>query len=55
MRAVAPACVANRLSVVFSYYRVVRSDGSLGEYGYGGPQAKRDLLEHEGAARTVRV
>ncbi len=31
MRAVAPACVANRLSVVLSYYRVVRSDGPLSD------------------------
>ena len=30
-------------------HRVIRSDGSIGEYNRGGPEAKRKLLESEGA------
>lgn len=30
-------------------HRVIRSDGSLGEYNRGGTEAKRRLLESEGA------
>lgn len=29
-------------------HRVVRSDGSVGEYNRGGPNKKRELLEQEG-------
>ncbi|MBU0749987.1 MGMT family protein [Patescibacteria group bacterium] len=30
-------------------HRVIRSDGKIGEYNRGGPEAKRKLLESEGA------
>lgn len=30
-------------------HRVIRSDGSVGEYNRGGSEAKRKLLESEGA------
>lgn len=29
-------------------HRVIRTNGTLGGYGFGGPQAKRALLESEG-------
>ena len=32
-------------------HRVVRSDGKIGEYNRGGPEAKRALLEKERALR----
>jgi methylated-DNA-[protein]-cysteine S-methyltransferase len=49
VRAVGTACATNPLPVVVPCHRVVRSDGSLGEYA-GGPEAKRTLLTLEGAA-----
>lgn len=30
-------------------HRVVRSDGSIGEYNRGGPEKKREILHREGA------
>ena len=30
-------------------HRVIRSDGNVGEYNRGGPEAKRKLLKKEGA------
>ena len=42
------ACATNPLPVVVPCHRVVRSDGSLGEYA-GGAAAKRALLTLEGA------
>ena len=30
-------------------HRVIRSDGKIGEYNRGGPEAKRKLLQKEGA------
>lgn len=29
-------------------HRVIRSDGTIGEYAFGGPKAKRHRLEEEG-------
>lgn len=29
-------------------HRVIRADGTLGGYGFGGPEAKKALLEREG-------
>ena len=49
VRAVGTACATNPLPVVVPCHRVVRSDGSLGEYA-GGAEAKRTLLTLEGAA-----
>lgn len=48
VRAVGTACAHNPLPVVIPCHRVVRSDGSTGQY-VGGPQAKSTLLDLEAA------
>lgn len=48
VRAVGSACAHNPLPVVFPCHRVVRSDGSPGQY-VGGPNAKSTLLSLEAA------
>ncbi|MCV7278650.1 methylated-DNA--[protein]-cysteine S-methyltransferase [Mycolicibacterium flavescens] len=48
VRAVGTACGHNPLPVVIPCHRVVRSDGSTGQY-VGGPQAKTTLLDLEAA------
>lgn len=45
-RAVGTACATNPLPILIPCHRVVRSDGSIGEY-LGGPEAKRQLLSLE--------
>lgn len=45
-RAVGSACARTAVSLVVPAHRVVRSDGSVGEYG-ARPQAKRFLLDLE--------
>lgn len=45
-RAVGTACATTPFSIVVPVHRVVRADGSLGEYG-GRPELKRFLLELE--------
>jgi methylated-DNA-[protein]-cysteine S-methyltransferase len=49
VRAVGTACATNPLPVVVPCHRVVRSDGSFGQY-LGGAETKRALLEMEAAA-----
>lgn len=49
VRAAGTACALNPLPVVVPCHRVVRSDGSTGNYR-GGPDAKRLLLSLEAAA-----
>lgn len=49
VRAVGTACGNNPLPVVVPCHRIVRSDGTPGGY-IGGAEAKRSLLELEGAA-----
>jgi methylated-DNA-[protein]-cysteine S-methyltransferase len=49
VRAVGTACARNPLPVVIPCHRVVRGDGSIGQYA-GGAEAKRALLELEAAA-----
>ena len=49
VRAVGSACATNPLPVVVPCHRVVRSDGSYGQYR-GGVEAKRSLLTLEAAA-----
>jgi methylated-DNA-[protein]-cysteine S-methyltransferase len=49
VRAVGTACARNPLPLVVPCHRVVRSDGTLGQYG-GGPEVKERLLRMEGAA-----
>jgi methylated-DNA-[protein]-cysteine S-methyltransferase len=53
VRAVGTACGMNPLPVVIPCHRVIRSDGSLGQYG-GGTDVKRALLELEGALDEER-
>lgn len=49
VRAVDSACATNPLPVVVPCHRVLRSDGTLGDY-IGGPEAKTTLLQLEHAA-----
>ena len=51
VRAVGTACARNPLPVVVPCHRVVRSDGSLGNYA-GGPAAKKALLTLESESST---
>ena len=48
VRAVGNALARNPVPFVVPCHRVVRSDGRIGNYGAGGPQAKRALLVAEG-------
>jgi methylated-DNA-[protein]-cysteine S-methyltransferase len=48
VRAVGTACATNPLPIFVPCHRVVRSDGSIGQYG-GGTDAKRALLALEAA------
>ncbi|MFF2634347.1 methylated-DNA--[protein]-cysteine S-methyltransferase [Microbacterium sp. NPDC058021] len=47
-RAVGTACARTPISIVVPAHRVVRADGSIGEYG-GRPEIKRFLLDLEAA------
>ncbi|MFS0715389.1 methylated-DNA--[protein]-cysteine S-methyltransferase [Microbacterium sp. 2P01SA-2] len=53
-RAVGSACARTPLSIVVPAHRVVRSDGSIGEYG-GHPERKRFLLDLESSGGSGRV
>ncbi len=48
-RAVGTACATTPFSIVVPVHRVVRADGSLGEYG-GHPEVKQYLIDLERAA-----
>lgn len=48
-RAVGTACASTPFSIVVPVHRVVRADGSIGEYG-GHPEVKQYLLSLEGDA-----
>lgn len=48
VRAVGSIMAGNTLPYVVPCHRVVRADGHVGEYGAGGPAAKRALLREEG-------
>jgi O-6-methylguanine DNA methyltransferase len=48
VRAVGTALGNNPLPFVIPCHRVVRADGRVGEYGAGGPTAKRAMLRSEG-------
>ena len=48
VRAVGNALARNPVPFVVPCHRVVRSDGRIGNYGAGGPEAKRALLQAEG-------
>lgn len=48
VRAVGNALARNPVPILIPCHRVVRSDGRVGDYGAGGPQAKRAILAAEG-------
>ncbi|MEO7664400.1 MAG: methylated-DNA--[protein]-cysteine S-methyltransferase [Candidatus Limnocylindrales bacterium] len=48
VRAVGSALAHNPVPLVVPCHRVVRSDGSIGQYSLGGPRAKRTMLAAEG-------
>jgi O-6-methylguanine DNA methyltransferase len=48
VRAVGNAVARNPIPFVIPCHRVVRSDGRIGNYGAGGPDAKRAVLASEG-------
>ena len=48
VRAVGSALAHNPIPFVIPCHRVVRADGRIGEYGAGGPEAKREVLSVEG-------
>ena len=52
-RAVGSAMRANPIPVLIPCHRVVRSDGSIGNYSGGGPGRKRFLLAQEAASSLV--
>ena len=52
VRAAASACSHNPIPLVIPCHRVVRNDGSVGEYR-GGASLKRDLLQMESAASST--
>jgi len=63
VRAVGTALAHNPVPLVVPCHRVVRSDGLIGQYSMGGPEAKRQVLGSEGldtawleaeAARGIR-
>jgi len=53
-RAVGTACATTPFSVVVPVHRVVRADGSLGEYG-GRPEMKRFLIDLERGPSVPRA
>ena len=48
VRAVGTALANNPIPYFIPCHRVVRTDGTIGEYGGGGPEAKRAILTLEG-------
>ncbi len=48
-RAVGSAVARNPVPLIIPCHRVVRSDGTIGNYSLGGPDQKWQLLTHEGA------
>ena len=48
-RAAGSAMASNPLPGVIPCHRVVRADGSVGDYSAGGARVKRRMLEAEGA------
>ena len=52
VRAVGSALGHNPIPVLIPCHRVVRSDGTLGEYSMGGAEVKREMLSREGVDAT---
>jgi methylated-DNA-[protein]-cysteine S-methyltransferase len=42
-------CARNPVPIIIPCHRIIRSDGSIGEFLYGA-NVKKALLEHEGVA-----
>jgi O-6-methylguanine DNA methyltransferase len=55
VRAVGNALARNPIPFVVPCHRVVRADGTIGNYGAGGPESKRALLAAEGLDPTELV
>ena len=53
VRAVGTALAHNPVPLVVPCHRVVRSDGMIGQYSMGGPEAKRRVLAAEGLDTRV--
>jgi O-6-methylguanine DNA methyltransferase len=53
VRAVGTALAHNPVPLVVPCHRVVRSDGTIGQYSLGGPENKRRILAAEGLDTTV--
>lgn len=53
-RAVGSACARTPVSIIVPAHRVVRADGSIGEYG-GHPERKRFLLDLESQVARARA
>ncbi len=53
-RAVGSACARTPTSIIVPAHRVVRADGSIGEYG-GHPERKRFLLDLEDQVARARI
>ena len=53
VRAVGTALAHNPVPLVVPCHRVVRSDGMIGQYSMGGPDAKRRILSAEGLDTRV--
>jgi O-6-methylguanine DNA methyltransferase len=49
VRAVGTALANNPIPILIPCHRVIRSDGVIGQYGAGGPEAKFKILDFEGA------
>ena len=47
MRAAGTACGKNKIAIIIPCHRIVKSDGTIGNYGYG-IATKVKLLAHEG-------
>ena len=47
VRAAGTACGKNKIAIIIPCHRIVKSDGTIGNYGYG-IEIKRKLLAHEG-------
>jgi O-6-methylguanine DNA methyltransferase len=52
VRAVGTALAHNPVPLVVPCHRVVRTDGTIGQYSMGGPETKRRVLEAEGVDVT---
>jgi methylated-DNA-[protein]-cysteine S-methyltransferase len=48
VRAVGSALGHNPIPLLIPCHRVIRTDGTLGDYSAGGTEAKRTILRHEG-------